>query len=104
VATAIQRRGSLILIFIALLVIATLDKIPDPPAANPGATRFSSFVYKSSVPVVIPNHFISALFHLPLAAVADFIDNSPRKCPIVLVDHAADLPPPPSPSLTIFKT
>jgi hypothetical protein len=80
----------------ALLVIATLDNIPDPPAATPSASQFcTTCLYEYSVAVVTPNGFVGALFRLPLtSAVADAVARSLPNRSIVLIDYAADLPPP----------
>jgi hypothetical protein len=80
----------------ALLMIATLDKIPDPPAANPKHAQISaSCLDKHSVAARTLCVSIDALFHLPVRiVVADAVELLPYSDQIVLVERAADSSPP----------
>jgi hypothetical protein len=80
----------------ALLMIATLDKIPDPPAAKPNHTELSaSCLHEQSVAADTVCVFIDALFHLPVRiVVADAVELLPYNDRIVLVERAADSSPP----------
>jgi hypothetical protein len=83
-------------IFGVLLMIAALDKIPDPPAAKPNHTRISaSCLHNQSVAVGMVRVFIDALFHVPAPiAEAYVLELRPYRDRIVLVGRAADSSPP----------
>jgi hypothetical protein len=80
----------------AMLLIATLDKIPDPPAAHRNNAGISaSCPHEHSVAAVTPRAFINAPSHLPVrSVVADAVELLPHNHRIVLIERAADPSPP----------
>jgi hypothetical protein len=87
----------LIWILSALLVLATVDNIPDPAAMNPGNAQF-----KASCPDEHPAEsatrsaqLIDALFGLPVHSLtASIVELHPYRPRLVLTAHAADPSPP----------
>jgi hypothetical protein len=85
---------SLIWLIGALLVIATFDRIPDPPSSKPEPQFSEISVHADSVAAITPSGFvIPSCTQIP-AVVADAVEYFPRTSRLVLVERAADASPP----------
>jgi len=81
----------------ALLVIAMLDNLPDPPAANPTTARFeASCLHQDTAGSATPADTSSGTsFRLSVCfAVTDAFESHPRNSRLALTEHAADPSPP----------
>ncbi|MGI8745748.1 MAG: hypothetical protein ACR2NN_24870 [Bryobacteraceae bacterium] len=81
----------------ALLVIATLDNLPDPPAANPATAQFkASCLHEYSVATAAQCcESLGASFRFPIRFVAaDRFEPHRRSDRMVLTVQAADPSPP----------
>lgn len=80
----------------ALLVIATLDNVPDPLANSPSKTQFSvSSLHEHSVDVVTPIGFAGLPAFLPAESCpTDGVESLLYSDRDVAVEHAADPSPP----------
>jgi hypothetical protein len=80
----------------ALLVIATLDKVPDPPAANPGKAQIHTCCpHEVAVATFTPVQSFRTIFRQPLRHEANGIFQPlPVRGWIVLIEQASDPSPP----------
>jgi hypothetical protein len=79
-----------------LLVLAAIDKVPDPPAANPNSTQFSdSCLHERSLAPVSPFAFMGIPSHFPLVFVAaEAVEFFPYNDLSNSIERAADPSPP----------
>ncbi|HVW84059.1 MAG TPA: hypothetical protein VHB50_05245 [Bryobacteraceae bacterium] len=89
----------------ALLVIATLDNVPDPPAASPGASQYTAAVHDHLVGGGVQYHQSpGSLFRLPLRFdEPNSVQPHPRSAQQVVTEQAAD-PSPPAPAFWRIST
>src|SRR6185437_230182 len=91
----------LIWLLAALIVMATVDRIPDPPAANRDNPQFGiSCVHEAGMAAVVPGRIQLTVIHQPLG-YADLDTNEPfpgDRSPVCL-ERATDPSPPLSQSL-----
>jgi hypothetical protein len=80
----------------AFLILAAIDKVPDPPAANPNSAWLSAlWVHQGPVAVVTPFPMVSKPPHLPVRiSVRDEAENCLCKDLTIPLERAADSSPP----------